>query len=565
MLSQGVYAPLPQCLSDSDSDKELHEPKTTNRKKLNGLSNGSSHNGYFTPIVPSAAIASPKPNNGFMGMSTTRKCWFIISILICFFTIFIFLWVLPCSGTCPVKITNWKIEQENLEFAGKINVVQGAFDSNKNLALLFKRNIISSDSHNGVLSLLGNTGSLAWLISQVPEPAMLDCNSIDSNLDGVFDCLLLGEAGLECIDPITGEVLWHVHSHMSPEDRLIRHLDFPQILPDLNRDTIPEIIAVTTSAKGIRNKVIIASGRTGIVLTEFELKSCADVSQCTIVDGMFIYYCRNDLPPRRFSAFYKVTIDDLMHRVREQGLGVEVEIIPMQVQYDPKPLSTTTRTLNQRRLTINNIGECPNCRLNLSLIRADTLEQLWSAQFVGTYALESLAQFSFRVTRTNAQSLRGHLNGFIVKLWQYDDFRPVYRTGSWNGASNVTVQVNNIFERVVLITFNDTNVHVINASLVNITQLCFPGRPIHSSHNDSQQHQGTTRLQLKCQPDIRNQAESILIADLDRDDSQELISYSSTFECGEEGGVSVDGCQLVSSVKVIRLEAELPKLYESAK
>lgn len=470
--------------------------------------------------------------------------------------------MLPCSGTCPVKITNWKIEQENLEFAGRINVVQGAFESNKNLALLFKRNIISSDSHNGVLSLLGNTGSLAWLISQTPEPSKLDCNSIDANLDGVDDCLLLGESGLECIDPITGEVLWHVHTHMVPEDRLVRHLDFPQILPDLNRDTVPEILAVTTSTKGIRNKVVIASGRTGIVLTEFELKNCTDVSQCTLLDGMFIYYCRSDLVPRRQNAFYKVTIDDLMHRVREQALGVPLEIVPMKVQYDPKPTPIAAQIINQRRLTINNEGECPNCRLKLSLIRSDTLEQLWSAQSAGTFAMQPPAQFSFRVTRANAQSLRGHLNGFIVKLWQYDDFRPVYRTGTWNGATNVTVQVNNIFERVVLITFNDTNVHVINASLVNITQLCFPGRPTSSVRNDSQQ----SVYSLQCQPDIRNQAESILIADLDRDGAQELVSYSSTFECGEDGvGSTLDGCQLISSVKVIRLEAELPKLYESAK
>lgn len=52
---------------------------------------------------------------------------------------------------------------------------------------------------------------------------------------------------------------------------------------------------------------------------------------------------------------------------------------------------------------------------------------------------------------------------------------------------------------------------------------------------------------------------SVLIVDLDEDGSQELISYLVTFQ--PKGKPAA--WKLQSKVRLIRLEAELPKLYEA--
>ncbi|CAG4979693.1 unnamed protein product [Colias eurytheme] len=58
---------------------------------------------------------------------------------------------------------------------------------------------------------------------------------------------------------------------------------------------------------------------------------------------------------------------------------------------------------------------------------------------------------------------------------------------------------------------------------------------------------------------------SLTIADLDGDQSHELISYYSTFVAPENYGTKksdpYDNWHLSSTVRVIRLETELPKLF----
>lgn len=59
----------------------------------------------------------------------------------------------------------------------------------------------------------------------------------------------------------------------------------------------------------------------------------------------------------------------------------------------------------------------------------------------------------------------------------------------------------------------------------------------------------------------------MLIADLDQDGSQELISFLTTYTNNNPEGSSVatdaSKWRLQSRVRVVRLEAELPKLYEA--
>lgn len=56
---------------------------------------------------------------------------------------------------------------------------------------------------------------------------------------------------------------------------------------------------------------------------------------------------------------------------------------------------------------------------------------------------------------------------------------------------------------------------------------------------------------------------SVIIADLDGDGSKELVSYLTTYETEDDGVPGSDRLTLLSKVRVVRLEAELPKLYEA--
>lgn len=60
---------------------------------------------------------------------------------------------------------------------------------------------------------------------------------------------------------------------------------------------------------------------------------------------------------------------------------------------------------------------------------------------------------------------------------------------------------------------------------------------------------------------------SVLLVDLDEDGFQELISYMVTYKSSEEeclfNCTSENTWKLQTKVRVIRLQAELPKLYEN--
>lgn len=126
-----------------------------------------------------------------------------------------------------------------------------------------------------------------------------------------------------------------------------------------------------------------------------------------------------------------------------------------------------------------------------------------------------------------------------------------------------------VSERVVLFTFNKTDSRFVNASHFEITQLC----------EDSQ----------TCQPDIGSQSKSrkknpkvsdskscnnflfsVFLTDLDQDGFQELISYTTTWHnkeaCDDGDRLCLEEprktWQLVSKIRVVRLESELPKLYD---
>ncbi|KAH8246032.1 hypothetical protein KR026_008100 [Drosophila bipectinata] len=116
-----------------------------------------------------------------------------------------------------------------------------------------------------------------------------------------------------------------------------------------------------------------------------------------------------------------------------------------------------------------------------------------------------------------------------------------------NGISGITggsYKMQMITETVMLVIFVGADTRIENTSQSNIVQFC---------RND--------RNEVVCQPDLNNQEYSTLIADLDQDGSQELVTYTSTFVHPEEKPLSE--WKLLTYVRLLRLQSELPVFYEN--
>ncbi|RZC40925.1 hypothetical protein BDFB_006034, partial [Asbolus verrucosus] len=374
---------------------------------------------------------------------------------------------------------------------------------------------------------------------QEAVPIQLDCSILDVDANGVNDCLLLDERGLKAIETISGQVIWHVHSHEERKSITIAGLDFPIKLLDYNNDNINELAAVYK-----KKSLLLICGRTGKALDKIDIKfnddqSCKEIGNLRRSVDKIVFTCSDDLGT---GTVMKIPFSDLWKKYNNSSYVIK----PSRKGGDSS-INENVFSIGNRKLIVNNAGVCPNCRANIELIESNSdKKKIWP---YNNASIMTPKLFHFQPTKSNLFLFKGHINGFILKIWQWSSeaksqinkFAKHSRLSKRNISKNDSYFINSISERVVLITFNDTNVHVINASLTAINQLC-------TSLKDN----------YVCQPDLKSQENSILVGDLDQDGSQELISYSSTYVLKEDQ----QNWSLVSNIKVIRLEAELPKLYE---
>ncbi|KAJ8924804.1 hypothetical protein NQ315_000958 [Exocentrus adspersus] len=534
---QGVYAPLPQSLSDSDSEKEISmEPVCTGASnsamktsaKLENMSRLNGHFSFTSLNDDMVKIRKARPK-----MSTMRKAAFLFSILLCFLPIMIFLWILPCSesNTCPTSIFNWEYQQGNIELKGKINLVHGAFQNSLNLALMYKGGMDSQKVlKHGVISFLGSSGAVAWDFQQENEPMEMNCSIIDVNGNGFNDCLVIDKMGLKAIETITGEAVWHAHS---AQEKSIPQLDMPVKVDDFDSDNVDELLSIYK-----KESFLLISGKTGLALSNMKLSTdCYTISNLTLVDLVVKYSCTVRRQPTRY---FQIFVSDLKKKYHD---STEV-INPQEVD---KKLTDNNQVIHETgncKLMIENLGPCPHCRSIVSLYRPNNNTKIKELRYDNAYVMTPI---SYTFKENSIVSLKGHVYGFILKIWEWKDSKklpPTVRVYKRSlPANNKTYYLNEISEIGVLITFNETDTRIINASLVDRFQICT------NTNNVS-----------NCQPEYLTQRDSLLIADMDHDRSQELISYSSSYVRKE--GVDGDGWHLVSFVKVLKLENELPKLYE---
>ncbi|PSN33095.1 hypothetical protein C0J52_19415 [Blattella germanica] len=379
-------------------------------------------------------------------------------------------------------------------------------------------------------------------------------------------------------------------------------MEFPIIIPDLDGDGVNDLITAcsfnrtTRSIPTVtfRNNLILISGKMGKIIGQaYTDKECSYISELEAKDTWTIKY----LCQKSQKGFTKeLSVKKLYLEAMKTQLNASI--------YRQNPSLKQHQTFNtgsqiyaeviNHNLTLINQGHCPN-QCNVSVQVTDKRGNNYNvvSNFVqeNTYGMiPAVLVFDNHTGTANDGASFEPISGFVVKFWTWitgnghqlstnqknDDktsSNPLFRnrlkrSNIFNGKdekkfsqrhrrsvkptlqqnpkneSSPHVEIHQLKERVVIFTFNATDSHIVNASLHDITQLC---------------------VFHECQPDLTFQEQSLLIADLDEDGTQELISYLTTYTHTDPDGSTSDSPKwhLQSRVRVDRLEAEHPKLYEA--
>uniref|UniRef100_A0A182PH61 FAM234A/B beta-propeller domain-containing protein n=1 Tax=Anopheles epiroticus TaxID=199890 RepID=A0A182PH61_9DIPT len=568
-------------------------------------------------------------------MSFPRKCCFVASLVLCVLAVVGFLWIIPCSDelSCParaerVKTQNWIRNYEKIELKGVINVVEGVHGKSKNLVFMYRGDKLfpefdeSYRRRNGIISLVGSSGKVAWYDQMINEPKSIDCTLLDADRSGAPDCLVLDEYGqLECIDPLSGEWLWHAEGYNKRSNSGTRQndmLDFPLLIPDVDGDKVHDLLFVTSSSETKHNRLVMISGRKGVTIGDaYAVKECLYVHKLMLDEELNVKFnCVKEKSEQQKAK----SLPELYKLIHRRALDMRVvrrmpTDLPQHKFFGQRRNTEKQRTITNvggKQLVVENRGKCPeNCSTSVLLTEESTGELLWNVSGRQLYGMQPV-RLSFSSFGADNRST---MYGFVIKFWEWSQRDPDNRSSrfrraltSWrrhpeddgrqrfvhqqpwigppgldaisktsssargqnqsssssssssSGRTNYRSRMRFLKETIKLIVFNSTYIKIENTSQSNVIQFC--REMVNGDPAD-----------VLCQPDLNYQENSLLIADLDDDGSQELVSYYSTFVKtvtteGDAMGAGVGGGQgatmkLKTFVQLLRLESELPKLYTS--
>lgn len=629
-LPQGMYTPIPQNMTDSDSEEEFHLQSSVRSMRssqqsttastatmvsnrfieqrgsatdvrfssgyLDNHSDGDDKIGNHHHEADNVAILNTNLRKG-QPMSSMRKLCFIVSIFVCLLTVVLFVWVLPCSDgdACSaenehIQTHNWLRNYERVELKGMINVVRGVRGRSMNLVFMYRGNKIfpkdgdhpSVAKRNGIISLMGNSGQVGWYDEMKNEPSVIDCTLIDADNNGESDCLVIDEFGeIGCINPVSGQWLWHVAEKTSVNPN---KLSFPLVVPDLDNDHVRELLIVCAEINSTYNSLKLISGRTGRMIGHsYTVSNCTYIHKFELEANWKINFncIKNDTQSR-----ISLTLSHIYALLTNNSLdtNVEDEEIAQHKFYGQRRdtiLQRNIYTVSNKKLIVENFGICPDtCNVSVTLQEEENGKVKILRNFNGPRMYGMVpAQLSFK---KSSDLRKTGVHGFVIKFWEwgknrtkatnsttdetnqpaantteFNKFDSILRKKrAWNlpntkvsqpnlnlstNTAVIPVQMRLIKETVVLIVFNSTDLRIENTSQSNIIQFCT------GNHKKA-----------VCQPDLNYQENSVLIADLDQDGSQELVSYYSTFT---EVETERNKWKLMTYVQLLRLESELPKLY----
>lgn len=641
-LPQGMYTPIPQNMTDSESEEELHiranvgpfnsqissyknaHTKLTFHSSNSNNSNNPDQDSSFANIhftnyynsdnedkVYSSNPYQPtiEPDNVAIlnanlkkrkPMSMLRKCCFIASILLCIATVVIFLWIVPCNDnqTCPAKserihTNSWMRSYERIELKGAINVVHGLRGRSNNLVFMYRGSNISLDQgaikRSGIISLMGSSGQVGWYDEMINEPTIIDCSLIDADLNGESDCLVVDDFGdIGCINPISGQWLWRNNNKVT--SRPVR-VSFPLILPDIDQDGVGDLLVVAEGTDKHYNSLKLISGSSGQAIGgKYSMKSCTYIHKFQLDNNFKITFnCINNETEiaiiKSLGEIYSLITNKAIDLPSFNG-NREINQHKFYGQRKETVNQRNIYSVNGKQLIVENNGKCPeSCNVTVTLLDTQDGKTKLIKNLNGTRMYGMVpARLSFNKTGSSS-----NIHGFVIKFWEWGEkksdikikesipaatkvnrdeslsegkefnkFDNVMRKKrSWTGLTSLNDSNNNrdvtlipsrmrlIKETVILMVFNSTDIRIENTSQSNIIQFCT---------NEKNGSEPT------CQPDLNYQENSLLIADLDQDGSQELVSYYSTYIDTED---AKNKWKLMTYVQLLRLEAELPKLYDA--
>lgn len=436
----GFYAPLKQILSDSESEDDklenaMHIKATDSCNNLDFNSGLQSSKNYSISDMDEFntnvnTVESTMDNVSFLQsdistkMSFPRRCAFIASILMCIFTVVIFLWGIPCSevGSCAAnewqdRSTSWELPYNEMELSGAVQVVDGAIPNTKNLIFIYRGNHMrlepksSSNTVNGVVLIVGNSGKVGWFTRESRIPTDINCHLLDVNRDNQKDCIVSGTEGLlAALDSVSGTYYWHIHKQGKDMSKVIA-IDFPVMVKDMNDDKVNDLLTVATVYPSTNhNSLLMISGATGIIMAEpIPIDDCLSVKLLAEMDTV-TYICKNGTTEAvrliSFTVLKKMLKKDLPINHNQPPPTVLKRInISMK-----KNIGNTIETFTNGpgKLKVENSGECPNsCRVYLKLMleRNGTTNVSWEYTANNVYAMRP-SSFAF------ANSIRG----FVLKL-----------------------------------------------------------------------------------------------------------------------------------------------------
>lgn len=438
----GIYAPLKQILSDSESEDDplvqnasIKAADSCNNLDYNsGLQSSKNYSisdmDEFNTNQNTTTVESTMDNVSFLQsdmsnkMTYPRRCAFIVSILVCVFTVVIFIWGIPCSdvGSCALgewqdKTTSWELPYDEIELSGAVQVVEGAIPKTKNLIFIYRGNHMkqeekTNENVNGVLLIVGNSGKVGWYTRESRIPTEINCHLIDVNKDKLKDCIVSGSEGLlAALNPLSGTYYWYIHKQGSVFSN-IAAIDFPIIMKDMDKDKVNDLLTVATVLPSVNhNSLIIISGLTGNIIGEpMAVEDCLSVKLLSESE-MITYICKNGSSEAVRQITYPMLYRKLLKL--DQTVNHTPSSVPVskRINQSLKKNIGNTRELftnGPGKLIVENSGECPNsCRVNLKLIldRNGTTNVSWEYSANHVYAMRP-STFSF------ANSIRG----FVLKL-----------------------------------------------------------------------------------------------------------------------------------------------------
>ncbi|XP_014220494.1 uncharacterized protein LOC106648262 isoform X1 [Trichogramma pretiosum] len=492
-------------------------PLDETRSNLNRTRTNSSFT-YSNDNVPIMILDSQSRNDFWKRnqMSLLRKLSILASILLCILVIIIFLYALPCSSTssCTPKTSSvaWDRTLQGIEILGRISITPN------NLIFLAKvqqygntKNSSMYITKGGVLAMQSTTGTPAWQRPLKEYPKEIDCEMHDTDGSGQSDCLITGENGmLACVDPLSGKEYWY--SEVPTYETL------PLPMPDIDGDCIRDLISV--EEKNDNRSIVFLSGTSGKLIYRLFVPECHEIELHSISSNFVLSYTCDD------------NSTDYSHLLQLQDI-----VKPWKPCQIPSENSTVSYTYPSHRYadvwdltehhrlhvrnTIVNGTACPyadTCRskVQLTLKYGNKSLDIWNHT-----ATDSFVSQPARMNITEVE----HTTGFAVKFWNWTATEI-----KKNETYSTKLHQQKFSERVTIVYVNGTDVHAMNASQIEINQIC---------------------KGLDCQPSLPQEIYSIAIADINEDGILELISYRTSYSSDK----NINTATLASVIQVIKLDA----------